>query len=281
MSGFVAQIVAWLSTAADAAGRLLLAPVGSMPGWLSATLIAAASGILLLLAYKYTSNQRAIKRVRDEISANLLALRLFKDSTAVTLQAQGGMIRGGYRLMVLSLVPVLAMAVPVMLLWGQMALWYQSRPLHVGEEAIVTMQLDGTADAPWPEVNLRPTPAAEVAAGPVRVRSRREVCWRLQAREAGAHRLVFDVGGQPCDKGLAVGDGFMRVSALRPGWEWSEILLNPGEPPFRPGSPVRSIAVDYPGRSSWTSGRDSWVIYWFAASMVAALCFRKALGVHV
>lgn len=281
MSGLFAQLVAWLGAAADVVGRLLLAPVGALPGWLSATLIAAVTGVLLLVAFKYTSNQRTIKRVRDDINANLLALRLFKDSAAVTLRSQGGMIRGGLRLMVLSLVPMLAMALPVMLLLGQLSLWYQSRPLRVGEEAIVTMQLDGTAGSPWPEVKLRPTAAAEVAAGPVRVRSRREVCWRVQAREAGAHRLVFDVGGQPSDKELAVGDGFMRVSALRPGWDWSEILLNPGEPPFRPGSPVRSIAVDYPGRSSWTSGRDSWVIYWFVASMVAALCFRKALGVHV
>jgi hypothetical protein len=281
MSGFVAQVVAWLGAAADAAGRLVLVPVGLLPGWLSATAIAAVTGVLLLVAFKYTSSQRTIKRVRDEINANLLALRLFKDSAAVTLRAQGGMIRGGLRLMALSLVPMLAMALPVMLLLGQLSLWYQSRPLRVGEEAIVTMQLGGTADAPWPEVQLRPAAAAEVAAGPVRVRSRREVCWRVRAREAGAHRLVFDVGGQPCDKELAVGDGFMRVSALRPGWDWSEILLNPGESPFRPGSPVRSIAIDYPGRSSWTSGRDSWVIYWFAASMVAALCFRKALGVHV
>lgn len=281
MSHILAQLVTWLSAAADAVGRPLLVPVGVMAGWLSATVIAAVTGVLLLVAFKYTSNQRTIKRVRDDINANLLALRLFKDSAAVTLRAQGRMIRGGLRLMVLSLVPMLAMAVPVMLLLGQLSLWYQSRPLHVGEEAIITVQLDGKADSPWPAVDLRPTAAAGIAAGPVRVRSKREVCWRVQAREPGSHRLVFDVDGRAVDKELAVGDGFMRVSALRPGWDWSEILLNPGEPPFRPGSPVRSIAIDYPGRSSWTSGRDSWVIYWFAASMVAALCFRRALGVHV
>ncbi len=68
---------------------------------------------------------------------------------------------------------------------------------------------------------------------------------------------------------------------MRPGWDCSEILFNPAEEPFRPGFPVRSIEIGYPPRSSWTSGTDSWVIYWFVVSMVAALCFRRALGVHV
>ena len=92
---------------------------------------------------------------------------------------------------------------------------------------------------------------------------------------------MFDVDDRAFEKELMVGEGLMRVSALRPGWDWSEILLNPGEEPFRPGSPVRSVAIDYPGRSSWTNGRDAWMIYWFVVSMIAALCFRRALGVHV
>jgi hypothetical protein len=281
MINLLVACVVRLNAAANVLGRSILAPVGSMPGWLSATIVAAATGVLLLVVFKYTSNQRTIKRVRDDINANLLALKLFKDSASVTLRAQGRMIVGGFRLMVLALVPMLVMALPVTLLLGQLSLWYQARPLHVGEDAVLTLALDGEADSPWPDVRLRPTAAAAVAVGPVRVRSKREICWRIEARESGDHRLVLDVDGRPCEKELAVGDGFRRVSALRPGWDWSEILLNPGEEPFRPGSPVRSIAIDYPGRSSWTSGSDSWVIYWFVVSMVAALCFRRALGVQV
>ena len=67
----------------------------------------------------------------------------------------------------------------------------------------------------------------------------------------------------------------MRVSTQRPGWEWSAILLNPWEEPFRPDSSVRSIEMDYPERSSWTSGTHSWLIYWFVVSMAAALCCRR------
>jgi len=43
-------------------------------------------------------------------------------------------------------------------------------------------------------------------------------------------------------------------------------------------------AADWPTvrfRPSCTSGTDSWVIYWFGGSMLAALCFRRVLGVYV
>lgn len=279
---FLASIVVWLDNLANALGKFLLAPIGVLPGWFSATLIAAVTGVLLLIVFKYTSNQRAIKSVRNDINANLLALKLFKDNAGLAVKAQGHILWGAARLLVLALVPIAIMTVPVLLILGQLSLWYQQRPLRVGEEAVVTLRLARAADASFPEVSLRPTDAVEITAGPVRVLSKREICWNIQAREPGYHHLVFLVGDHPIDKELVIGDGYMRVSDQRPGWNWQEALMHPEEQPFAPDSPVQSIEIDYPRRSSWTLfGLEPWVLYWFVASMVAGLCFRRVLNVNV
>jgi hypothetical protein len=277
----LAQAAAWLSAAASFLGRFLLAPVGFVPGWLSATAIAAVTGVLLLAVFKYTSNQRAIKRVRNDINANLLALKLFKDSASVALVAQGRLMQSAAKLFVFAIVPMLVMALPVTLLLGQVALWYEARPLHPGEETLVTMKLGGQGGSRWPAVSLEPTEAVEVAVGPVRIASQRELCWTIKARKPGSDRLVFKVGDRAVAKEIAIGDGFMRVSTERPGWDWESILLNPGEQPFRPEDPVQSIAIVYPARSSLTSGTFWWMVYWFVVSMVAAVCFRPAMNVNV
>lgn len=277
---FVTQLVVWLNALANAIGGLLLAPVGLLPGWLSATLVAMVTGIGLLLVFKYTSNQRAIKRVKDDIKANLLALKLFKESPSVTLGAQGRILAAALRLLLLALVPMLVMVVPVLLMLGQLSLWYQARPLRVDEDALVTVTLND-ASQPLPDVQLQPSDAIDVAVGPVRVPSKREVCWNIAASQPGDHRLMFQVGGQTAEKQLAVGDRLMRVSALRPGWSWSDALVYPAEPPFAADSLIRSIAIDYPTRSSWTSGADSWVVYWFAVSMVAGFAFRGLFNVNM
>jgi hypothetical protein len=73
----------------------------------------------------------------------------------------------------------------------------------------------------------------------------------------------------------------MRVSPLRPGWDWSDALLNPLEKPFGRDSMVRSIEIEYPTRSSWVSGTDTWVIYWFVVSLVAGFMLRHRLGVNL
>jgi hypothetical protein len=277
----LAQLVVWLNGQANALGRLLLAPVGVSPGWISATVIAVVTGVLLLVVFKYTSNQRAIKRVRNDINANLLALKLFKDSAALAVASQGRILWGAVRLLVLALVPMAIMSLPVLLILGQLSLWYQLRPLGVGEDTVVTLKLSGAANAPLPEVRLRPTDAVEITVGPVRVPSKREVCWNVKARQPGYHRLVFQVGELAVDKELAVGDGYMRVSARRPERDWEEVLLYPEEQPFGPDSPVQSIDIDYPARPSWVSGTDWWWKYWLVVSMAAGFCFRRVLNVNV
>jgi hypothetical protein len=281
VNGVLAQVAAWLNLLANALGRFLFAPIAYLPGWLSATLVAGVTGVLLLIAYKYTSNQRAIKGARDSIKANLLALKLFKDSPLVALRAQGGILAGALRLLLLSIVPMLVMALPVCLLLGQLSLWYQARPLRVGEEAVVMAHLRQVQSTSLPDVQLRPAGAAEVVVGPVRIESQRAVCWTIRGTQSGYHQLEFAAGGQQVDKQLAVGDQPMRISSLRPGWRWADVLLYPAERPLDESSLIDSIEIAYPATSSWTSGTDWWVIYWCLASMVAAFALRGSLGIHI
>jgi hypothetical protein len=275
------DIVAGLNSAASALGRAVFAPIALLPGWLSVTLVGAATGVLMLMAFKYTSNQSAIKRVRNGIKADLLALSLFKENVAVSLRAQGRIFAGAARLLALAVVPTLVMIVPMSLLLGQLALWYQARPLAVGEETVVTLTLAGGVDSPWPDARLEAAPAFEPVLGPVRIASQRQLCWDIRGRENGYHRLVFRVEDRDIDKEFAVGEGFMRVSLARPAWIWWEALLHPAEHPFRPDSPVRSIEIAYPARSSWTSGSNSWIVYWFLVSMLSAFACRRTFNVSL
>jgi hypothetical protein len=275
------QIVVWLCGLARACASLLLAPVAVLPGWLSAMLVAAVTGVLMLAVFKYTSNQHAVKLVRDDIKANLLALAMFKESILVSLKCQGRVLLGAGRLLSLAVVPMLVMFVPMCLLLGQLAVWYQARPLRVGEEAVVTVHLADASGGDLCDVRLAPCPVITSIAGPVRVAKKRMICWNVRACAAGYHRLTFEAGGRTFVKDLAVGDGFMRVSPRRPAWNWSDAILYPGEAPFSADSVVEAVEIAYPERRSWTAGTDSWLLYWFAASMACAWIMRPLLKVNL
>jgi hypothetical protein len=274
------QVVVWLNAAAGAVSYVALAPVAWLPGWLSATLIAIATGLLMLWVFKHTSNQQAIRHARDRIKANVLALGLFKDSIAVALRAQGRILANAGRLLVHSLPPMLVMMAPMALLLGQLAVWYQARPLAVGDEAVVTVHWrEGTGDAM--DARLETAPAYDHRAGPVRVPDKQLTCWRIQAMQPGVHQLTIYVADEAFTKELAVGEGFLPVSPIRPAWKWSDALLYPRERPFGAESAVQSIEVSYPQRDSWTSGTDSWLIYWFGISLLAAFAARPLLKVNL
>jgi hypothetical protein len=279
VTDLLTQVVVLLNGCANALGGVLLMPIEWLPGWLSATMVAAVTGVALLAVFKFTSNQAAIKRVKDEIKANLLALKLFKENTSVVFRAQGSILLGALRLAWFAIVPMLVMTVPVLLILGQLSLWFQSRALKVGEQAIVTLNVaDGATIS---NARLEPTAAIDVPVGPLRVPSERQVCWRIKALEPGRHQLMFRLGEQTADKELAVGDRFMRVSSLRPAWSCGDALLYPAEKPFTRTSPIQSISIDYPRRSSWTSGADTWVIYWLVVSMASGFAFRRVLNVNM
>ena len=279
--GVLAQLVAWINVATNGLGELLLAPLMVLPGWLSNTIISAVAGVILLIIFKYTSNQRAIGRVRDAIKADMLALKLFKDSMAVTFEAQGRAFKGASLLLVHAIRPMAVMILPVVLLLSQMGLWYQYRPLACGEEAVVSMELKGDIEGPWPDVTLELGGGGEVTTGPVRVFSKGEIYWKIKAGQEGYHALIFGVDGQQFEKELAVGDEFMRVSVERPGQQWGHILLNPWEKPFGGDCVVQSIGINYPDRMSRTSGTDWRMIYFFIASLVFGLAFKPFLKVRI
>ncbi len=278
--GFITSTIVCLNIFANILGKCFLGPLFFLPGWLSNTLISAVAGVIFLLVFKYTSDQQARGRIWDRIYAQILALKLFGDSITVTLQAQKQLFAEAFRLLFGALRPMLVMIVPVSLLLGQMGLVYQYRPLNPGEETVVTMKLKSVPDDTMAGISIESMPA-ELVAGPVRIVSRQEICWKIRARDEGLKTIRFKVDGETVTKELAVGKGFMRVSRMRPALKLTDILAYPQEKPFSADSRVRSITVGFPERISKTSGTDWWLGYFFAASMVFALIVKPFLNVRI
>ncbi|MBS0263348.1 MAG: hypothetical protein JSS02_15505 [Planctomycetes bacterium] len=275
------QIVVWLNAIARTLGDALLAPLAYLPGWLSISLIAVVTGLVMLLIYKYTSHQQKILQVRRQIQAELLTLTLFRESLSVTWRAQVRLVVCAVRLFSLSLVPMAIMSVPVMLFLGQLSAWFAARPIAVGEESVVVMTLHENQASAATRPQLRESPGIETVVGPVRIRSQHQWVWRIRGTASGLQQLVFDVGQERLEKELAIGGGFLQTSPIRPAWTWTNVLLYPRERPFSGDSPVQSIEIEYPPRLSWNCGSGTWLWSWMIGSMVTALACRNWFNVKL
>ena len=279
MTYYLSWFLARLNSLVNAVSIPLLKWIGHVPGWLSNTIISAVIGVLLLIVFKYVSNQKAIGKVKDSIKANMLAMRLFKESIVVTFKIEGQLLKGAVMLLLYAVKPVLVMIFPVILILAQLSLWFQQRPLNIGEEALVTVQMNNNMKDALSEVALQPETSVDTVMGPVVISSKNQVLWKLKAKEPGYRTLTFDVDSEKFTKELAIGNGFMRTSPLRPGYHPLDIIEYPAESPLPTDSVVESISVEYPDRDGRLSGTDWWVIYFFGASMFFALLFKPILKV--
>jgi hypothetical protein len=268
-------VMVWLG---DIAFALLLVFSPTAALWI----ISAVTGVVMLLIWRYTSNQQAIGDVRRKIAANLLATRLFKDDLSVTFQAQRRIVWQAIRLLGYSLQPMAIMLVPFVLIMVQIGLRYEPRPIAAGQKTRLKATLKpglawkGVGD----QISL-PEGLNKDPNDPCRVEDLRTVDWRITPARAGDFVVVLGKGADTVKMPIRVGEGFMRVSRLRGGGFFDRLLYS-AEPSIPKSSVFESVEVYYPARSTPIFGWDiHWLITLLVLSIVFALIFKPILKVNI
>jgi uncharacterized membrane protein (DUF106 family) len=243
--------------------------------------ISVLTGVLMLWLFGKVSDQDTIRAVRDRIRGNLIAVRLFGDDIALLAKLQGRILGQTVVYLRYAFVPMLIMIVPVVLILTQLNLWFASRPLETGDDAVLTVQLRDPA-ATTGEVALESPNGISVETPPVRATAVGQVSWRIRGQEPGRHRVEIRVGEEVVEKEVRVGTDWGATSSRRTGSGFWDILLYPGEDPIDRSSVVERVDVGYVPLelSAFGFGID-WLIFFFVVSIAAGFALRKPLGVEI
>ena len=230
--------------------------------------VSALAGVGMLWLFGRTSNQAAIRRTKRRLQAHLLELRLFGDEPSLIWKAQAGLLAYNAKYIALMLVPVAILSVPMVLLLMHLESFYGMRPLPVGEEAIVTVQMRGALEA-----KLEAPEGIAVETPGVRVPSEQQVSWRIRPVKegSGALRVVTPEGA--FEKQIAAGGGWRYVSDRRVSSAW-DLVWHPAEKRL-PGGRVEWIEVRYPpAEVAWLGLETHWLVWFLVFSMAAALVLK-------
>jgi len=270
-----------------------LAPFAGLPPIVALLVLSAVLGVLAAIVFRYTSPQRALRRVADQVRANLLAMRLFSDDLLVTFRTQGGLLKASFLRLAYSLPPLFVLIVPFVLILAQLAMYYEFRPLRPGEAALVSVQVQQDRWAALQELTLEPPEGVQVEAR-VRDGSSHTITWRIRPQRALDDRAVlrWAAGSVPtnggeafaaAEKRLCVAEQDSRLmfaNPVRPGTGFWDRLLYPGEPAFAADSPVQKITISYAPRSGTWLGMSPWLWTFFVVSIVAALLSKPIVKVQ-
>ena len=257
----------------------LFYPFRGMSPWFPLALLSILTGILMLLVFRFTSNQTAIRRVKDRMQAHLLEVRLFSDQLSVVLLAYGRILRWTLAYLAQTLVPLAVMTVPLAILLVQMDFRFGHQPLRPRDSFLLKVLAAGdasldTASLRLPDGLALTAPALHIVHVP---ENRQEVNWRLEAQRPGEFPVEVLVGDKEYAKQVIVAetDGTMRLSPARVLPDWVELFLESSEPPLPKDSPIHHILVVYPHRSLAVGHWElHWLVPFFVISLIAAFALK-------
>jgi hypothetical protein len=242
--------------------------------------ISIVIGLLMVVVFRYTSDQKAIGRAKDRLKAHLLAVRLFQDQLPVVMRAYGKIFRGTGSYLRLAFTPFLIAILPITFLIVQLDRYFGWLPLRPAQAFLVEARVEDPAALN--DASLQLPPQLSSTAPAVHAAKDNEVVWRVMAGQPGQYDIGITTAGQTVSKQVTVSPGLARVSPVRLRGDFWERMFTSCEPALADSSPVQSIAIGYPPRVirfAWMEW--NWIVLFFVVSLIAGFIFKSALGIQV
>lgn len=259
---------------------LLFRVMRPLPAIVVLGVFAILTAVLTLLVVRWTSDQKAIRRVKDRMGAHVLEVRLFSDQPGVVLRAYFTLLGNTFLYLRHSLRPLVVLALPLLLLVAQLEAYFGHRPVDLGQDFLIRAtfrNLDSAANCV-----LRLPSGLELMAPPVHIPSERQVDWRLKAEKPGTYDVRLALPGREYSKRIVAGGGLTRVVSERArGGLWRQIV-NTGEPLLPRAGLVEQIEVQYPVRVFHIRAWEiEWLVPYIVLTLVAALLLKGTLRTEI
>jgi len=245
-------------------------------------------GLLMVVLFGYTSDQKAIGIAKDQLKAHLLAVRLYRDQIPVVMGSYGKILRGTGRYLKLAFKPLLYVIIPIMLLMVQIDRYLGAMPIPPSTPFLLTVHLaapsagQATGSDVLNDVALDLPPEIAMTAPPVHIPSTNEIIWRLSGSKEGKYEVKIAAAGQSVVKAVCVGSGLPRISTVRLRGHFWERMFSSAESALPENSPVESISINYADRNIEVAGYGmNWIWLFFILSMVAGFVFKELLGIQI
>ena len=254
---------------------LLLKPFENGHAFPGIIFISLLTGAVMLVLFRLTSNQAAMKEAKTKISAYFLEMRLYKEEISTVMASQRRILRANLDYMKLAVVPAMVMIVPVILIMVQLNLRYAQSGLLPGQIAMIKVKVEDGVDVMREGIRLSSTEGIAKASPAVRITSLGEVDWKIKVTEPGIHHIT--ISSNSGETTLPV-FGVTRLIPIyrdfRKGSVW-EAILNPGSPRVPDGVPIESIEVRYPSLAfSFGFVELSWLWTFLVISMAFGFCLK-------
>ncbi len=265
----------------DSIFDLLLLPFRGLPPVWGLLFVSLLTGVWMIAVFGAVSDQARIRRIRRRMGGQVAGILLHVSRPTVVLRLAGGLIASNFVYLWLLLVPLLVIALPFALTWGQLEARYGGAGPEPGRA--LTLTLAWEEGLPEREMVVPAGEDFEYVPPVVMVDTLMEASFRLSPNAGSPAPVRVTVEGTTFTVG-ASGEGSGRL--VYDGFD-----LTPGpEAPMEPGTGGAERIGVGPVEGRWSLsgvdydmlvGRWSWAAVFLVMASLSALVGARVLRVRI
>jgi hypothetical protein len=254
--------------------ELILTPFSKLPDMWGILFLSIISSFIVLFAFKFASSPEKIKQAKNQIKANILAIRLYKDSWQITISSFFKSLFFIGRYFSLNMVTLLLVIPFLFPFLPQMEGRYGIQPFKIGDEIIVKMKFSESFENL--KIKMIETPNYKLLIPPVHVHALKEINWKLAAEKEGLTEIQIAVDQHSIKKNIAIGHFSVPLSEYKyNNSQWGHFLY-PLETMMALNYPVLSVSISYPTKLINVFGLSAhWLVYYFIFMLIIVLALKN------
>lgn len=243
----------------------------ALPPAVSILAISVAVSVATTVIYKYTTNQKLLKEMKENVSRMQAEIRTTKEPGRAA-QLQKEMMGHSMRQLNASTKSMLITIIPLFLIFGWMRANLAYDSLAPGEEFTTTayfakaVEQNGSALA-LGNITLSASRGMEVLSDPSQEVKGRSVSWRLKSPDEGTYKLTYGIGNETYSLNALVTQKFRYENPLltKPKGIMKTSMVERITVDLKPVQPFGSFSL-FGWKPGWLA---TYIIFSLAASMLA------------
>ncbi|MBW2963287.1 DUF106 domain-containing protein [Candidatus Woesearchaeota archaeon] len=221
--------------------------------------------LAITLVYKFATNQKKMKELKDEMKANQKKMKEMKNEPQKLMAMQKEAMKKNMEYMKHSFKATFITLIPILIIFGWMQAHLAYQPIMPGDEFSVTTIFNEDIEG---EVEIVVPEEIEVL-GETKQEANSEVAWKLKALEEGDYFIDFKNEGKVVSKEVIVSKSLKYAEPIEDKWKKT----------------FGVIQIDYNkltplGKFSIFGWQPGWLAWYIVFSVVFSMSLRKILRIY-
>jgi uncharacterized membrane protein (DUF106 family) len=181
----------------------IFVPIIRFSPLIAVILLSVIISLIMTLIYKYTTNQKRMKELKEKLDGYQKELKESKNDQKRMMAINSDMMKVNAEYMKQSIKPMLVSWIPVILIFGWMSANLAYEPIMPGQDFNATLKfLPGTTGT----ATISSVPALEIIGSAAQEIQNSRITWNLKGQE-GNYTVYFDFRNRTYDKKIIITQG--------------------------------------------------------------------------